>query len=77
MKQHLVAYTSDVHGNSVQYNKLIDYCIKNNMDSLIIGGDITPKDFVFQSREIYLHHCIKQMQIKQSMLSIHLPLILI
>jgi len=41
--KHRVVYTSDIHGNNVQYSKLVDYAIKNKVDSLIIGGDLLPK----------------------------------
>lgn len=40
-----VLYSSDIHGNHVQYNKMIDYAIKTSTDVLIIGGDIAPKGF--------------------------------
>jgi len=41
--QHKVLYTSDIHGNEVQYSKLIRYAIKISADTIIIGGDIAPK----------------------------------
>jgi len=40
-----VLYTSDIHGNEVQYKKLINYAVKITADFVIIGGDIAPKDF--------------------------------
>ncbi|MBU4352958.1 MAG: metallophosphoesterase [Nanoarchaeota archaeon] len=43
MTQHKVLYTSDIHGNEVQYSKLIEYAIKIFADTIIIGGDIAPK----------------------------------
>ncbi|MBU1246040.1 MAG: metallophosphoesterase [Nanoarchaeota archaeon] len=43
MKKHKILYTSDIHGNEVQYSKLIQYAIKVSADSIIIGGDIAPK----------------------------------
>lgn len=46
MKNHLVVYTSDVHGNEIQYEKLIAYSKAVHADSIIIGGDIAPKDSV-------------------------------
>lgn len=46
MKSHIVVYTSDLHGNETQYEKLIEYSNKINADSIIIGGDIAPKDLV-------------------------------
>ena len=41
--KHIVAYTSDVHGNEVQYQKLVNYALKSSVDSVIVGGDIAPK----------------------------------
>lgn len=40
-----IIYTSDIHGNEIQYKKLVDYAIKIKPDFIIIGGDIAPKDF--------------------------------
>ena len=41
--QHKILYTSDIHGNEIQYQKLVDYAIKISADTIIIGGDIAPK----------------------------------
>jgi len=38
-----VIYTSDIHGNLGQYQKLIKYCKKAKPYAVIIGGDIAPK----------------------------------
>ncbi len=43
--QHKVLYTSDIHGNEVQYQKLIEYAKSISADTIIIGGDIAPKSF--------------------------------
>ncbi len=40
-----ILYSSDMHGNEVQYRKLIDYAIESSVDALIIGGDLAPKAF--------------------------------
>lgn len=40
-----IIYTSDIHGNEVQYEKLVNYAIKISADFVIIGGDIAPKNF--------------------------------
>lgn len=45
MRKHLIIYTSDIHGNEVQYKKLVDFAIRKKADSVIIGGDILPKRF--------------------------------
>jgi len=42
-KQHQVLYTADIHGNELQYAKLIELAVNVNADSIIIGGDIAPK----------------------------------
>lgn len=41
--KHTVVYTSDIHGNETQYQKLIDYALQISADSVIVGGDIAPK----------------------------------
>ncbi len=41
--QYRVLYTSDIHGNETQYQKLVDYAVKISADIVIIGGDIAPK----------------------------------
>lgn len=40
-----ILYTSDIHGNVIQYKKLIDYAVEIAADFVIIGGDIAPKHF--------------------------------
>jgi uncharacterized protein len=42
---HKILYTSDIHGNVVQYRKLIDYAMEKVADFIIIGGDLAPKNF--------------------------------
>ena len=42
MKHHIV-YSADLHGNEVQYQKLVAYALQVAADSVIIGGDIAPK----------------------------------
>lgn len=41
--RYVVVYTSDVHGNEVQYQKLVDYALQVSADFVVIGGDIAPK----------------------------------
>lgn len=36
-------YTSDVHGNEVQYRKVVNFACSQSVDTLILGGDIAPK----------------------------------
>lgn len=49
---HKIIFTSDLHGNIIQYRKLIDYAIKSKAHAVIIGGDIAPKDS-FIMRDIH------------------------
>ena len=37
-------FTADLHGNIVQYNKLFNFAKQENIDLVILGGDLTPKD---------------------------------
>lgn len=46
-----VLFTSDIHGNESQYSKLISHALEISADVIIIGGDITPKNF---SGDIYI-----------------------
>lgn len=39
-----VIFTSDVHGNEGQYEKLVEFVIESSADAVIIGGDLAPKD---------------------------------
>jgi len=51
--QHKILFTSDLHGNESQYRKLVDYAIKISADSIIVGGDITPKRFGIPPSGLY------------------------
>ncbi len=37
-----IIFCSDLHGNEVLYNKLLDLSVKNKVKSIVIGGDIGP-----------------------------------
>lgn len=41
--EHLVVCSADLHGNDVQFKKLVDFAQSISADSMIIGGDIAPK----------------------------------
>lgn len=41
-----ILYTSDIHGNELQYSKLIEFFKKTFPDAVVIGGDIAPKGFL-------------------------------
>jgi len=58
--QHKILYTSDIHGNEVQYQKLVDYAVKISADTIIIGGDIAPKrrladNYIGVQRQFFEH----------------------
>jgi len=47
-----------VHGNEIQYQKLINYALQISADSIIVGGDIAPKglpenDFIPAQRRFF------------------------
>lgn len=42
MKKYL--FTADLHGNVSQYKKVLDYARNENIDTVILGGDLTPKN---------------------------------
>jgi uncharacterized protein len=50
MNKYTVIFTADLHGNEGQFKKLFDYAKGVDADSIIIGGDIAPKD----QREQYI-----------------------
>lgn len=37
-------FTADVHGNKTQYQKVFNYAVINHIRTIILGGDITPKN---------------------------------
>ena len=37
-------YSSDIHGDMKKYNKLLKLCLKNNINYLVLGGDLLPKN---------------------------------
>ncbi len=43
--RHIIVYSSDFHGNELQFQKAVNLAKKMSAKSLIIGGDIAPKDF--------------------------------
>ena len=44
-----VLYTADLHGNEIQYDKLVSRAIETHADVVIIGGDLAPKGRPFDS----------------------------
>ncbi len=43
-KEFIVLFSSDLHGNTEQYVRLFCKALKDGVNAIIIGGDITPKD---------------------------------
>lgn len=43
MREHIVLYSADLHGNEAQFRRLVDYARNISADTVIIGGDIAPK----------------------------------
>lgn len=39
-----ILFTSDLHGNLMQYTKLFEKALVEKADAIIIGGDLAPKD---------------------------------
>lgn len=58
MPSFTIVYTSDIHGNEIQYNKLHDFAKRASADAVIIGGDIAPKgipnDIYIQTQRNFL-----------------------
>ena len=45
MTSNKIVYSSDIHGNETQYQKLIDLAKQEQPLAVIVGGDISPKHF--------------------------------
>ena len=45
MNSNKIVYSSDIHGNEIQYQKLIKLAREENPLAVIIGGDLAPKHF--------------------------------
>jgi len=62
--QHKVLYASDIHGNEIQYQKLVDHAVKISANTIIIGGDIAPKrcladNYIGVQRQFFEHRLPK------------------
>ncbi len=44
MSTHHILFTADLHGNTKQYEKLFKEAYDKKIDTIIIGGDLLPKD---------------------------------
>ena len=44
-KKHVIIYTADIHGSEKLYKALFKISLQENVNSIIIGGDILPKSF--------------------------------
>ena len=36
-------YVSDLHGDKLKYEKILSYCVDNNISNLVVGGDLFSK----------------------------------
>ncbi|MCG2716578.1 MAG: metallophosphoesterase, partial [Candidatus Marinimicrobia bacterium] len=43
LKKHIVLYAADIHGSVSLYEAIFDKAAQENVNSLVIGGDILPK----------------------------------
>ncbi len=39
-----ILYSADLHGNLLQYRKMLDYAVEREVDIVAFGGDLTPKN---------------------------------
>ena len=72
-------FSSDLHGNEIQYNKFFKFAEQISADILILGGDLSPKDkyenFIENQREFFkykLQEKIKQFKRKSPKSNIYL-----
>ncbi|MBA3043656.1 metallophosphoesterase, partial [archaeon] len=42
-KKHVIIYAVDIHGSKKLYKTLLNKAVQENMNSIVIGGDILPK----------------------------------
>jgi len=42
-KKHIIIYTVDIHGSEKLYKALFNKAVQENVNSIVIGGDILPK----------------------------------
>lgn len=42
-KKHIIIYTVDIHGSKKLYKTLLNRTVQENVNSIVIGGDILPK----------------------------------
>ncbi len=45
-------FTADQHGNMDQYRRVFEHALEEEVDIVVIGGDITPKDSKFRTPKI-------------------------
>jgi len=49
MLEHIVLYTSDVHGNEKQLRAFAEHAVEIGAQTIILGGEIAPKDAPFEA----------------------------
>lgn len=60
-KRFMVLFSADLHGNIVQYSKLFKKASDDKVDSVIIGGDIAPKDAAHRTVKDQRHFLEKEL----------------
>ena len=72
-------FSSDLHGNEIQYNKFFKFAEQISADILVFGGDLSPKDkyenFIENQREFFeykLHDKINKFKAKSPKARIYL-----
>ncbi|MBI4020190.1 MAG: metallophosphoesterase [Candidatus Aenigmarchaeota archaeon] len=59
MKENIILYATDVHGNLEFYQKLLDRAAREKAGAVIIGGDILPASLIVfdvAEQRLYLEH---------------------
>lgn len=44
MKKFTIIYTSDLHGNELQYKRLFSGALEEKVNAVVVGGDLFPKE---------------------------------
>jgi len=65
-----MVFSSDLHGNLLQYRKLVDYANENRLDAILIGGDLFLKNKKTSNLDTFNHeHKINGVELHKSYFS--------
>ncbi len=60
-----ILFSADLHGNQEQYRRLFGRALKPDIDAVVIGGDIAPKDQPFESfistQRLFIRNTLKNL----------------